>query len=478
MTKVQEIRRPMSPTATFTRWSLAYNVIFALNLASTPYMAYLAEPHPGLTGSSQPPPFTSFKDFVHVTSNYFKPLYNDSMPLRRVSRRDFTSNTFGIRRDMTLQYEIPDGDMIDYIIRMPASLYYGQGLRSFLVDFLASNATTRNQTQPWQLCQHGQIVAIDLSDLCVWVQATAQESSYTVWAVTAVLETPESCWAKFVFRTLLTIYVLYVLWARYYRHYVILSSNLHQVGISPQYNRYKIVVGDPAYAILSDPVVSVVMVVDTLWGVSYIAVALIQVTQFQDVWLYVSGCVYLSRGVWFAYLFMQILSAMVKKWRCGKNFERAFASIHPHQILVQARSTKIRPGVSDYSFNDMKAHVLLAMTMEKHTKRSIGGSLHELYVESPHYRKLPLFSHRAADCFVVCYTSDGSLDQRIRLSLLSWFDQQVDDPKFAISKCPSMHSSAVCYINQEGCPVIAPSLRLVNLFTWAVQSVNGSCDPL
>ncbi|CAK4725652.1 unnamed protein product [Aphanomyces euteiches] len=230
---------------------------------------------------------------------------------------------------MTLQYAIPDRDMIDYIIRMPASLYYGQGLRSFLVDFLASNETTRNQTQPWQLCQHGQIVAIDVSDLCVWVEATAQESSYTVWAVASVLETPESCWAKFLFRTLLTIYVLYV---RYYCHYVILLSNLRQVGISPQYTRYKIVVGDPAYAILSDPVVSVGMVVDTLWGVPYIAVALIQVTQFQDVWLYISGCVYLSRGVWFAYLFMQVLSAMVKKW----GWEASFPPVDPGFLAIAA----------------------------------------------------------------------------------------------------------------------------------------------
>ncbi|CAK4139107.1 unnamed protein product [Aphanomyces euteiches] len=201
---------------------------------------------------------------------------------------------------------------------MPASLYYGQGLRSFLVDFLASNETTRNQTKPWQLCQHGQIVAIDVSDLCVWVEATAQESSYTVWAVASVLETPESCWAKFLFRTLLTIYALYVLWARYYCHYVILLSNLRQVGISPQYTRYKIVVGDPAYAILSDPVVSVGMVVDTLWGVPYIAVALIQVTQFQD--------------VWFAYLFMQVLSAMVKKWR----WEASFPPVDPGFLAIAA----------------------------------------------------------------------------------------------------------------------------------------------
>ncbi|KAH9074096.1 hypothetical protein Ae201684P_015994 [Aphanomyces euteiches] len=43
---VEEIRRPTT-TASFTRWSFGYNIIFILNLVTTPFTAYLTEPRPG-----------------------------------------------------------------------------------------------------------------------------------------------------------------------------------------------------------------------------------------------------------------------------------------------------------------------------------------------------------------------------------------------------------------------------------------------
>ncbi|CAK4675239.1 unnamed protein product, partial [Aphanomyces euteiches] len=111
--------------------------------------------------------------------------------------------------------------------------------------------------------------------MCIWLKKT-KENVYAVWNAAAILDTPATSWAKFVYRGLLTCYVLYVLWTRYYRHYRTLLSNLQQIGLSPKYMHYRVVVGDPAYAILSDPFVSVAMVVDMLSSVSYIGIALVQ----------------------------------------------------------------------------------------------------------------------------------------------------------------------------------------------------------
>ncbi|CAK4419347.1 unnamed protein product, partial [Aphanomyces euteiches] len=69
---------------------------------------------------------------------------------------------------------------------------------------------------------------------------------------------------------------------------------------------------------------------------------------------------------------------------------------------------------SNPAYNDIKAIILLSMVMRKHhpTCPTTGGSLHKLYHKNPRYRSMPLFSHRSADCFVVCYNADGNVAKR------------------------------------------------------------------
>ncbi|KAH9140696.1 hypothetical protein AeRB84_015086 [Aphanomyces euteiches] len=112
-------------------------------------------------------------------------------------------------------------------------------------------------------------------------------------------------------------YVLYLLWTRYYRHYCVLFGNLRGVGISPEYVRYQIVVGDPAYAILRS---------------MYTALAITRLTQFHDVWLYITGCMYLARYVSFSYLFMRIFSLVVK-WQ---RWETTFSPADPGFLAIAA----------------------------------------------------------------------------------------------------------------------------------------------
>ncbi|KAH9100198.1 hypothetical protein LEN26_016076, partial [Aphanomyces euteiches] len=143
MTKVYEVRRTMA-TVSYTRWSIVYNVIFVLNLVSTPFMAYLGEPYPGPVGSRHLPEWTTFEDFVNVTASYFKQLYNNhTMEKDEASRREVQMNMFALRRDLTLPYEIPEDHTVDYMIRMPgvAALFFSYGQRHFISNFLMSNET-------------------------------------------------------------------------------------------------------------------------------------------------------------------------------------------------------------------------------------------------------------------------------------------------------------------------------------------------
>ncbi|KAH9141245.1 hypothetical protein AeRB84_014562 [Aphanomyces euteiches] len=501
MSKVQEIRES-TPSVSCTRWSIAYNIIFVLNLATTPFMAYLTEPLPWRVGSTQMPQTTSFDGFVNTTSAYFQHIFNNET-VQGHSRLDNAVNAFSIWRELTLPFEIPQSDAIDYIIHMPGSTFFGAGLRAFAINFLTSNATSRDQMQPWQKCQYSVILGLKLCDVCIWLKKT-KENVYAVWIAAAILDTPAASWAKFVYRSLLTCYVLYVLWTRNYRHYRTLLSNLEQFGLSPKYTQYRVVVGDPAYAVLSDPFVSVAMVIDMLSSVSYIGIALIQVTQFQDLWLYTSGCFYLSRGVWYAYLMMRTLSFVAKRrgtivsimgtthliwlfyfmWSMllpqaleDQVIETItaiavlFIVISSLPIVFSRLATKWRhririyptnaggQNVSDYTFNDMKAYILLVLTMHKQAVDATGGTLHKLYQENPRYKKIPLFSHRAADCFVLCYTAEGHLGQRARLSLLSCLDTRDNDPQNMIMKCKAGHSTAVGVINHEACAAFMPNSK-------------------
>ncbi|KAH9103129.1 hypothetical protein AeMF1_020454 [Aphanomyces euteiches] len=269
------------------------------------------------------------------------------------------------------------------------------------------------------------------------------------------------------------------------------------------------------------------MSIDIWGGISYVAIGISRVSQFQNLWLYVSSCAYLSRCVWFAYLGMQIVSFIVKRRRREALYSPvdpgllAIATYIYYGVIMSAIATtpmawlfyaswyvflpsslnneatetitgtilvtlvsaslpllfsrlaslwhhrkknKVGPTtsvvsklqVSNFGYNDLKAWFLLSLTLTKRAKRSTGGTLHRLYQENPRYRKLPLSSHRAADCFVLCYRSDGILDQQIRLSLLACLDTRLGVSKLAIQMCKSMHSSCVCTMNNQSCQTFQP----------------------
>ncbi|CAK4739471.1 unnamed protein product [Aphanomyces euteiches] len=130
-------------------------------------------------------------------------------------------------------------------------------------------------------------------DLCVWIdqieETNANSTQYMVYAASLIHESNVSIWLRFTFRCFVSIYVLYRLWTNYYAHYRPLLTNLSSLGLSKDYRRYEIVLGDPAYAILSDPVVSFVMVLDIWWSVSYVTIAVIRVSQLQDIIVNING---------------------------------------------------------------------------------------------------------------------------------------------------------------------------------------------
>ncbi|KAG9400945.1 hypothetical protein AC1031_009667 [Aphanomyces cochlioides] len=148
---------------------------------------------------------------------------------------------------------------------------------------------------------------------------------------------------------------------------------------------------------------------------------------------------------------------------------------HGRCVKLGAQSTNQKT-FSLPSYNDLKAVLLFSLVMRKQSSSclSIGGSLHTLYHKNPRYRSLPLFSHRAADVFVVCYNADGRAVKQVRLSLSSWLDCQSLNPKLEIPMCTAVHSRSVSHINDVPCP---HCLQMASTFTLAIPIVRGLCEP-
>ncbi|KAH9140700.1 hypothetical protein AeRB84_015090 [Aphanomyces euteiches] len=287
-------------------------------------MAYLTEPIPGGVAPMPPLTWNTFEEYVNTTVSHFQRVFNnDTLKPGQFSTRDLCTNSYGMRHDMAMPFEIAEHDVVDYLIRMPAAMFFGQGMRTFAVNFLTSNATRRMEFQPWQWCQHDLVLTIPIGDFAFGLKKPN------------LMNTPSGGPR--------------VLWKSYYRHYRVLLSNLQRIGIAPEYVRYQIVVGEPTYAILCDPIVAFGMALDTWLGVAYRALAIIGVTQFQDVWLYISGCMYMSQCVrqddrddilpnyrfvyvCFGFLSKRIFSSVVK-WR---RWEASFAPVDPALLSICA----------------------------------------------------------------------------------------------------------------------------------------------
>ncbi|KAH9159086.1 hypothetical protein AeNC1_019116 [Aphanomyces euteiches] len=72
------------------------------------------------------------------------------------------------------------------------------------------------------------------------------------------------------------------------------------------------------------------MNIDSVWGTGYIIIGIIRVSQFHDIWLYVSGCMFLAHYIWLSYLGMQILSFVVKRRR----WEAWYAPVDPGFLAI------------------------------------------------------------------------------------------------------------------------------------------------
>ncbi|KAF0704597.1 Aste57867_7315 [Aphanomyces stellatus] len=319
------------PHVSINRVSLTMSVLFTLNLAFTPLLAYINEVFPW----SVPAPLSSlvldpFDDFNVNMTTFLQRIYNNNTfphtdleiflvdtPTSSYAER-FVLNALARTND--------DNSCLSTMLQFPDQLYYGRKVREFVCAFLALNDTERlTAAATTSMCQHVTMVGIRLFEACLWLDpmegtasddASSSPSSYIVTFATYAHPHPAFAWWKLAFRVALTLYILRVAYRAYFRPYHQLLVNLRQVGLPPaavlvddddagviptnasiKYPKLVVVMGDPTYFVISHPLVAMVLIVDFWLSTQNFAVATSYVSQVTEWWPFLRGCVYGSKAV-------------------------------------------------------------------------------------------------------------------------------------------------------------------------------------
>ncbi|OQR96491.1 hypothetical protein THRCLA_07271 [Thraustotheca clavata] len=247
----------------------------------------------------------------------------------------------------------------------------------------------------------------------------------------------------------------------------------HLMGEQSDEWNYYILIGDPTIMILTNPLVLIAFSLDALTSFTSNMLAVIRASQNENFVALFCSILYLSRGVCLSSLlvsggisfcsgnielvfelFRAAQTAMVPhnlRSQCHENFLPTFFYVVVSALLPlcygfllplvwHRRQTKVTPVPlidSDYSsiwFNPIKTRAIIAFERCFTTYpdcESTGGMIYALFADELRYRRFPTISFRGADCFTLCY-QNGTLKRRIRLSLLSTLDRNLDEPALAI----------------------------------------------
>ncbi|KAH9094967.1 hypothetical protein LEN26_017995 [Aphanomyces euteiches] len=551
MAKIQQATESTRRTrVNFYRFSVVYSTFFVIKLAATPLLAYLTEPTPWSLPRQSFGDWDSFEAFNNGTYAILEQGYKlHGVDKNKTTFHDSTSNMFFVRFEL----ELPPTAWYVYIVVMTFSTIYNTLTGAMLYECMARSDLF--------FCQHFLYFGFPLDDTCVWLEPLTSPNVYAVHYGKVIWESITWSWLKFIFRSLLTTYILIVLKKRYYSQYKSLFADLAAIGVDSKFTQYQVILGDPTCLILSDPFVTFVMLVDVWLGGAYSGISTVRVSQLKDLMAFALGCFYSSRYVWIGFFAMKMLSILVKRfgWEANfmpvdpagqtpimvifqftwsiflpasqqteavdaaagiltgnlimascpilfswtlaqlkshdsgiskaksklsfifspcKRFRRtrkhepvAISPIQTHLRKKKTNTSTINP-FGQRSFNDIKLLVLFAFILRRLPKsvQQVGGSLHELYEERPQHRNMALFSHRAADCFVLCYTCDGKIQLQLRLSLLAYFDQRHLDPASCIPTCTSQHTTSYATLNARKCDTYEPTTTISNL-THLIQNV-------
>ncbi|KAF0702790.1 hypothetical protein AaE_015707 [Aphanomyces astaci] len=292
----------------------AFSLIIALNIVSMPLRAYLTEALPW-TGKPQPLEWngtTYAANSTWMILQRMQSLYNnDTLPAHAIIFKDPTNYTTVMRYTT---HALARGTPCDENVHLlPGAIFYGHGMRKAFCKFVQDNSTSASMAH----CQHMRQFGVTITEQCVWIHAQPDEASRVVYQTLYQWEVAWFLWAKLILRCVLTGYVVWEMRLHYYDHCVALVRALETYGmpdpLSPLHH-IEVYIGDPTCLILGNPLVSLCFVIDFWMSVTSVGEVMLQLSQLDDLGYFLSGCIYSSRTVWFAYFSMRYSTIPIKWW--------------------------------------------------------------------------------------------------------------------------------------------------------------------
>ncbi|ETW00498.1 hypothetical protein H310_07112 [Aphanomyces invadans] len=320
MTKVHVAQSPESTTkmrrVEWNRPMAALSFVIALNMISMPLRAYVTETLPW-AGRTQPVEWngtTYAANSSWMVLQRMQALYNDAtLPAKATIFKDQANYTTVMRQAIRFPHDATCDSMLPL---MPGAIFYGPGIRNAICRLVNSTDTVRSMAQ----CQHMRHFGITITEQCVWVYPQ-HGPTLVVFQSLYQWEQVWFLWIKLALRCLLTAYVAWEVRVQYYSHCRALARDIRAFGIpdpvSP-IHRIEVYIGDPTCLTLGNPIVSTCFVVDVWMSVTSVGEVVLQLSQLDDVVLFMKGCLYASRTVWFAYFSMRYTTVAIKWWRISR----------------------------------------------------------------------------------------------------------------------------------------------------------------
>ncbi|KDO25691.1 hypothetical protein SPRG_08990 [Saprolegnia parasitica CBS 223.65] len=285
---------------------------------------------------------TNFTAFNTSTLFHFQGLYNRStLPPQVTYYEDATG--YVLRKAINPHITSLDACASEVLPGLPGAIFYGPPFFRLVCDMAMHDSDSSSAWDGHGSCMDQTFFTQPWIYQCLWLTSgddlalNASAPGYTLTYAARPYPMVLWCFAKFIYRTLTTVYIAYLVWTRYYVHCAALASSLAIIGHRPMGVKttasvwcYEVVLGDPTAMVLTDPLVAFLLCVDIVASYDTLTFAVLRASQSTDIYVMLVAFMYLSRTVWLPYLAVSTTTLLLKRY----HKEHSFAQIDPTALAI------------------------------------------------------------------------------------------------------------------------------------------------
>ncbi|EQC25846.1 hypothetical protein SDRG_16295 [Saprolegnia diclina VS20] len=318
---------PLRNVVTLNKRSIAWSLVMLCNIFLMPLKAYISEPFPWTSVHVDAIPSDCAHNFTNCGPQLLEFFRNQSQFLSEDAPHIATKVYDLVRVSFPLPTNASSPDA--YVTSMPYALFYCASQRDLAHRF----ATNQIHATDFASAQIAAFLTSPIAFSVIWASNDTTTPGGGIMHMGYVRAATSTWWTsiKFVFRLLLSMYLVWCTWAQYFVHVKTLYSQLTTIGLATAPGRsLELIVGDPTSVVLLNPVVALFFIVDFWISADFVSLAFTRVAVVTSPTTYFIASLYLSRTLWFAYGSLSVMSGCLK--RLGK--AHLFHAVDPSWTAV------------------------------------------------------------------------------------------------------------------------------------------------